>query len=114
MASDPFRFEITLLPYMYSEIGRPDVLVFVDIDRPSPDAGYMYAGTARLLWGRGVDGEMIPGDFKERFVRVGKPIKWVEYYRGGMNRAITMKQLQEARIKAIKRKILSLGPEDLK
>jgi len=119
MASDPFRFDITLLPYLYSQWGENSIIVFVDADNPSPDSSY--AGTAKLLWGYGVDGERIEGDYRNRFERVGKPIKWAAYYPRGRNpkelnsraRILTMRQLNDARVEAIKRKIRTLGPEDL-
>jgi len=119
MASDPFRFDLTLLPYLYSQWGENSIIVFVDKDFPSPDSSY--AGTAKLLWGYGVDGERIDGDYRNRFERVGKPIKWTAYFPRGQNtkeinfraRAVTSRQLHDARVEAIKRKIRTLGPDDL-
>jgi hypothetical protein len=86
--------EITLLPkfYRYHGYGKPQ-LILVDKDYQHPDP------YKKLMWGRNIRGEVVPGDFKGCFDKAGKPIKFkvrISTYRA------TATQEKEQRIKAIK------------
>jgi hypothetical protein len=92
-------FKITLLPYLYYEMGESK-LVFIDKDNPSPDPGKL------MLWGYCDDGDSLPGDYKRNFERVGNPISWLANV--NIPRYFTALQEKSLRVKAIREKIRTM------
>jgi hypothetical protein len=85
----------TLIPMIHWEWGV-ETMVFVDKDDPHPDP------LNKLTWGYDVEGNMYPGDYNERFTRVGKSFAF-QYSIAGAWTGMQEKELRHrAIIKAIK------------
>lgn len=59
--------KITLVPYAYQRYGNY-FLVVVDKDNMHPDPSKL------LIWGRNEKGDMVAGDFKYAYEKIGKPV----------------------------------------
>jgi hypothetical protein len=83
-----------LIPMVHTEWGREN-LVFVDSENKHPDP------LGKLTWGRGIDGNVYPGDYNARFKRVGSTIPFTYSIEG----CRTSAQEQTCRISAIRKEI---------